>query len=531
MELDSQAFTPGPCPGCRGLMREIVSLNHVVDTLQSRLDLSISDMMVEAHKKSSFLQQRDANRDAHEADLRVELVESRRQSSQLALRVKELEAAIAASHCREERLQRDLDDMEKQIGVGSEPSEVMCSWTQTDRMDDNIGKNNHKSLSPPARRSLIPLHHSDGTSTQGDSPSHRTVSASSSRSTARTGSVVVLGPGTNVPIRASLASNGEASPSASRPRCSVTRESERSASPTPPMPTPRHHVNLSRLLGTKLLDGVACSDLAWPDLSEDDEVEEGNVRSTMSLPSVVSSTTSMGNIGYTPRFGKSRCTTPRSGKHTQGRRPTVYSQWSSTTAVPRGYFPECSSPCLPADTPEGNFPRTARTPSFPRTVEQHVVAGGRQHVRSCRRQPIHQETAELFRTALDGLHMFRGLTVRADSNMLRTMTTMHERRDTGCPLKQALTSVKQILLGAMPSLASRIRDGEQWQVRKRDLQSLQLEHTSGIANSLRSLMVAHDYLRGQDRGQAMPSLVELYLNIHVFILLARAPTIQRHFSL
>jgi hypothetical protein len=550
--------TIGPCTQCRSLMSEIVSLNRMVDALSSRLDVSVCDFMLESHRKTSALRERDANRDTHEADLRLEAVKYQREASGLALRVAALETDVAAGRAREEALRNTVVELEERLMMELESScgsvrNVASSWTQTDMRFHSLLVREAASLKrssvSPAASHRPPSLGRDGGSSQGNSPSlQRTASTSASSrhttpSTSASGLVSTVQPWEH-----------EASPPA------------RSSSPSSPRPTPTHRTMLSIFNPPRrpsLLDGVTWNDVAWPsDLSGDDDVSgveaHGGVGAAMkatavqqrsrnscersvSLPSTASVMSASLNqcppFGATPRMERgsvsARCTTPPSTRRPQGRRATVFSgQWSSLamTHAHHDHQQRDRSP-LPESPLQMAAPsRHARTPSFPRVLDHISSIGGSHNIRSSRRQAVPRETQELFKTAMDGLHLLRGLTVRADPNMLRTMTTMHELRDVCCPLKQALATVKQILLAAMPSLAARIRDGELWQVRKCDLQALQLDHCGSLATALRSLMVAHDYLKGQERGQALGSLVEMYVNMHIFVALARAPAVQRHFS-
>lgn len=558
--------TIGPCSQCRCLMTEIVSLNKMVDALSSRLDVSVSDFMLESHRRSSALQQRDVNRDTHEADLRLESVKYQREASRLSLRVMELEKEVALRSAREEKLCSDVAELQERLMLEREASVLeqqapttVSSWTQTDMRFHTLVRNEAAYLSKRHSVSPAASHHlHEGLSSQGASPSLRAIS--SSASAGRSVSATTTSTAVGVVVLDALPHWEDQQGTSPRGR---------SASPAPPIPTPKQRTVLSAFHKPTptplpcLLDGVSWEGVTWPsELSDDEEAVVGgdedrahtcaNMSTTrprvscersVSLPStssVMSASFKQYNFGATPivdkgrSAGVTRCMTPPSTRRPQGRRATVFNgQWSSSVVVPHAderqhhaRSPTPESPLLHM-MPSS---RNARTPSFPRVLDRMQITGGPHTIRSNRRQPVPRETAGLYQTAVDGLHMLRGLTVRADPNMLRTMTTMHELRDICCPLKQALATVKQILLGAMPRLSTRIRDGELWQVRKRDLQALHLEHCGSLATALRSLMVAHDYLKGQERGQALGSLVEMYLNMHVFVALARAPAVQGHFS-
>lgn len=540
------------CPQCRGLMAEVVSLNRMVDALSSRLDVSVAEFMSDAYRKSSLVAERNANRDAHEADLRLDALRHQREAARLSHRVGELEQELATRRAREDHLQADVEELQERLMSQLSASrmttldDMVSSWTQTDihqpQQHARPQRLDVAHRSPTLSRQASKSHPHDGTSTQGESPSQRTSLTAVSNSRGASFATVSISEARIVDELVGTRWQDEDD----HLRSSPNPHDRRSASPCP-VATPNVHTVLSvmqRPRAPRLLDGVKMNDIMWPEAFLDHDHDGENADGThaaakqrscersVSLPS----TTSMLSVslsrcimGGTPRAGAGgagamrRCVTPPSTKH---RRAAVYNgPWSSLT-YPQVVEPQ--SPAAESPTMSTLWQRNARTPSFPRVLD-NMIMNGSHNVRSSRRQPVPRETQGMLEAALDGLHMLRGLTVRADPNMLRTMTTMHELRDTGCPLKQALTTVKQVLLGAMPSLAARIRDGELWQVRKRDLQALQLEHCSSLATALRSLMVAHDYLRGQERGQAMSSIVELYLNMHIFVALARAPAVQRHF--
>lgn len=131
-----------------------------------------------------------------------------------------------------------------------------------------------------------------------------------------------------------------------------------------------------------------------------------------------------------------------------------------------------------------------------------------------------------------GLAMLRGLALRADASMYLVMGQVNDMKDCGCPLKVAVTTIKQILLGALPHLSKKIKDGQQWDVSKKDVMMLDVEHAGPLARALKVLVTSHDYLKNSQRidHRMKASLTELYSNVHIFVALARLPHVQRQLS-
>lgn len=468
------------CSSCTALTAEVSHLREVLERMSSRLGVvaasNLSESataclaMVEARAHDRQL---NALRECDYQAMCARAVDAEKAADAMQLRL--TEAAKTESSLRltisvlEETIDALQDKHNDTMDSCQHSRQMKCSqWTQT--ADDIVS-----SCAPGSvdAGSLPGVSHSRSLSPRSEAQSY----ASAAHQVVWSQRAATRSPSPSLARSQSMSK----SPSASR-RCTAGYEL-----------TPIHPYELGQR--PRLLDGAITDDVTWP-AAEDSVVLEASARA-VSVDSVI--------------IARCRPKSPSLPSGSQGK-----SALYQTPRVTRAATPPSTHRSHLRDAGVRYSTGSRLEPPVPPVCVKPVG----------RRSALPQEMACMYRTAVEGLHMLRGLTIRADHKMFLTMSSVNELRDCGCPLKTALVKVKQTLLLSMPSLASKIVDGERWRLTKKDLLLLPVDHAGSIAKSLRELVVAHDYLRNQQRGETLTSVAELYLNIHIFVTLARSPVVQ-----
>ncbi|ORC82987.1 uncharacterized protein TM35_000791130 [Trypanosoma theileri] len=138
----------------------------------------------------------------------------------------------------------------------------------------------------------------------------------------------------------------------------------------------------------------------------------------------------------------------------------------------------------------------------------------------------------------EAVAMLRGIVLRADRNMLSTLTNLSNRRSIERALPTALTEFKQCLLRVHPSLVNRLPDGEAWRIGEEEQDALEVVEVPGMTAALREIVITYDYtvcvfhqVLQQNDGTINIKLGrafhEFFANMYVLLALAQCPTALR----
>ncbi|EKF27266.1 hypothetical protein MOQ_009014 [Trypanosoma cruzi marinkellei] len=131
----------------------------------------------------------------------------------------------------------------------------------------------------------------------------------------------------------------------------------------------------------------------------------------------------------------------------------------------------------------------------------------------------------------EALAMLRGIVLRADRNMLSTLTTLSNRRHIDHALPTALAEFKQCLLRVHPSLGDKLHDGEAWCIDENERDALEVMEVPGMAAALRDVVITYDYtacihqkILHQEDGMVGVRLGKAFHEFHanIYVLLALA---------
>ncbi|KAH9584248.1 hypothetical protein LSM04_005316 [Trypanosoma melophagium] len=155
---------------------------------------------------------------------------------------------------------------------------------------------------------------------------------------------------------------------------------------------------------------------------------------------------------------------------------------------------------------------------------------------------LHLSSAANFRREYNDVReavaMLRGIVLRADRNMLSTLTALSNRRSIERALPTALTEFKQCLLRVHPSLGDRLPDGEAWRIGEDERDALEVVEVPGMTAALRGIVITYDYtvcafqqvLQQNDGTITMKlgrAFHEFFANMYVLLALAQCPTALR----
>lgn len=135
----------------------------------------------------------------------------------------------------------------------------------------------------------------------------------------------------------------------------------------------------------------------------------------------------------------------------------------------------------------------------------------------------------------DALAMLRGILLRADRNMLSTLTALSNRRGVDHAFPAAIAELKQCLLRSHPSLSGKLHEGEAWRIDEEDRDALEVVVVPAVLGTLREVVITHDYTRcvyqnvlNQDEGvvsiQLAKAFHEFYANIYILLAISQCPS-------